>query len=102
MAHCTPFKILDESDVIWYKALWCISSVHICTYINSLGVRNLQSSLTMVTVAWLTDVRTFGSELLSTTVNCSSLSTTESSMIGIETSTIAVEEVRLRVLLIEE
>ena len=66
-------------------------------------IYNLLSSLsTMVTVAWFTDVRTFGLELLSTTVNCSSLSTTESSMIGIETSTIAMEEVRLRVLLIEE
>ena len=63
---------------------------------------NLPSSLTMVTVAWLSDMSTFGSELLSTTVNCSSLSTTESSMIGIKTSTIAVAEVRLRVLLIGE
>ena len=63
-------------------------------------IYNLQSSLTMVTVVWFTNVSTFGSELLSTTVNCSSLSTTESSMIGIETSTIAMEEVRLKVLLI--
>ena len=63
---------------------------------------SLPSSLTMVTVAWLLDISTFGSELLSTTVNCSSVSTTESSMIGIKTSTMVVEEVRLRVLLIGE
>ena len=69
-----------------------------------LGVYSLPSSLTMVivTVAWLSDMSTFGSELLSTTVNCSSISTTESSMIGIKTSTMVVEEVRVRVLLIEE
>jgi len=60
---------------------------------------NIPSSLPMMTIAGLTGVMTFGSELLSITVNCSLLSTTASLKIAMETFAMGAELVRVRVLL---
>ena len=53
----------------------------------------------MMTTAGLTGVMTFGSELFSITVNCSSFSTTVSLEIAMETFAMGAELVRVRVLL---